>query len=97
MKYAWVIETANNEYWNGKSLDRGSFVADHSAAIRFSRFEDAEIVKYWLLEKMAFALRSSQHGWVEPGDMGIAQNPPSPSRSEGPQPPPQTSGEEGGT
>lgn len=58
----WVIE-ADRTYWNGKHLDSRGF-GDADDAVRFSRFEDAERVKHWLMPKMAFALKTTEHIWV---------------------------------
>jgi hypothetical protein len=49
----WLIETARNEYWDGRQIgDDAIFIRDANAACRFARFEDAEIVRCWLLEKI---------------------------------------------
>lgn len=61
-EFAWLIE-GDGCYWDGKYPDGRGFTRDHSAAIRFTRREDAETVKHWLLQANAFALRTTQHGW----------------------------------
>lgn len=62
-EFAWLIE-ADGSYWNGHYADSRSFTRDVNEAIRFSRREDADIVKHWLLQIHSFALRTTQHGWV---------------------------------
>lgn len=49
----WLIETARNEYWDGRQIgDDANFVHDANEGCRFARFEDAEVVRCWLLEKI---------------------------------------------
>jgi hypothetical protein len=62
-EFAWLIEGDGN-YWDGKHSDSRGFTRDPNAALRFARFEDAETVKHWLLQAHSFALRTTQHGWV---------------------------------
>ncbi len=60
----WLIETAQNTYWDGRQIgDDACFVRDANEACRFARFEDAEVVRCWLLEKLQRAqrLRSAEH------------------------------------
>lgn len=59
---AWLIE-ADGSYWDGHFADRRGFVADVNKAVRFVRHEDAEAVKWWILQNWAFALRTTQHAW----------------------------------
>jgi hypothetical protein len=59
----WLIE-ANGTYWDGSSLTKSAFVKGAGKAVRFSRFEDAEKVKYWLMPDHAFALKSTEHVWM---------------------------------
>lgn len=61
---AWVIE-ANGSYWDGRLATEAGFTTDPDEAVRFARMEDAERVKYWLLKDHAFALRSTQHVWLD--------------------------------
>jgi hypothetical protein len=61
-EFAWLIE-ADGSYWDGHYPDKRGFVPDVNKAVRFSRFEDAEAVKWWILQSWAFALRTTQHGW----------------------------------
>jgi len=61
---AWLIE-ANGTYWDGRAAGAAGFDADPNQAVRFARQEDAERVKYWLLKEHAFALRSTEHVWLE--------------------------------
>ena len=60
---AWLIE-ADGCYWDGHFADPRGFNRDVNHAVRFSRFEDAETVKHWLLHVHSFALRTTQHMWV---------------------------------
>ena len=57
---AWLIE-GDSRYWDGKHADGRGFTGDVNAALRF---EDAETVKHWLLQQHAFALRTTQHVWI---------------------------------
>ncbi len=60
----WLIETARNEYWDGKKIgDDAMFVRNANEACRFARFEDAEAVRCWLLERNPGRgrLRSAEH------------------------------------
>jgi hypothetical protein len=60
---AWLIE-ADGSYWDGHFADSRGFQRDVNAAVRFSRFQDAEAVKHWLLQAHSFALRTTQHAWI---------------------------------
>jgi hypothetical protein len=62
IELAWLIE-ADGSYWTGTHPDRRGFNADVNKAVRFVRREDAEKLKWWILEQWAFALRTVQHGW----------------------------------
>jgi hypothetical protein len=62
-EFAWLIEGDGN-YWDGKYVDSRGFTRDVNAALRFARREDAETVKHWLLQAHSFALRTTQHGWI---------------------------------
>lgn len=62
-EYAWLIEGDGN-YWNGKHADSRGFTRNHSEALRFARYEDAETVKHWLLQAHSFALKTVKHGWI---------------------------------
>jgi hypothetical protein len=61
-EFAWLIE-ADGAYWNGKFPDRRGFTTDVNDAVRFVRREDAEVLKWWILETWAFALRTVRHSW----------------------------------
>lgn len=61
---AWVIE-ADGAYWDGRHASAAGFDADPNNAVRFVRREDAERVKYWLLKDYAFALRTTEHVWMD--------------------------------
>lgn len=63
---AWMIE-ADGTWWTGRAADSTAFSKDPNEGVRFARFEDAERVKHWLLEKHAFALRSTEHVWMDSG------------------------------
>lgn len=63
-KSAWLIE-ADGSYWDGRSCDRRAFTKDVNDAMRLSRFEDAERIKHWLIPGLAFALKTTEHVWVE--------------------------------
>lgn len=63
----WLIETARNEYWDGRQIgDDAVFICDAHEACRFARFEDAEAVRCWLLEKTQRPqrLRSAEHVFI---------------------------------
>ena len=60
----WVIE-GDACYWNGASLDSKAFVRKPEDAVRFARKQDAIVVKERLFEPHAFALRVSQHTWID--------------------------------
>lgn len=63
-EHGWLIETAQSTYWDGKQIgDDACFVRDANEACRFARFEDAEVARCWLLEKLqrAHRLRSAEH------------------------------------
>jgi hypothetical protein len=62
---AWLIETPNSTYWDGHFLDGKGFTPKVADAVRFSRFQDAEAVKHWLLGTFAWTLRTAQHCWVD--------------------------------
>ena len=60
---AWLIE-GDGCYWDGRFADSRGFTRKVDDALRFSRFQDAETVKHWLLQTNAFALRTTQHVWL---------------------------------
>lgn len=62
LECAWLIE-ADGLYFDGHFPDSRGFVRDVNLALRFSRFEDAEAVKHWILQPHAFALRTTKHCW----------------------------------
>lgn len=64
----WLIENARNEYWDGRQVgDAALFIRDANDALRFSRFDDAEVVRCWLLERQQRPqlLRSSEHVFLK--------------------------------
>ncbi len=65
METGWLIETANQTWWDGKSSEKPYFTHDPSDAIRFARFEDAERAKYWLLRSQMDLVRSTEHAWID--------------------------------
>jgi 5-methylcytosine-specific restriction protein A len=62
----WLIETARQTYWDGRAVGREAyFTATPWDACRFARFEDAEIVRCWLLDCIgAPKLRSVEHRFI---------------------------------
>jgi hypothetical protein len=62
-EYAWVIE-GDGVYWDGHFADSRGFTRKIEDAVRFVRQEDADVVKHWLLQFAAFALRTTKHGWT---------------------------------
>lgn len=62
-EFAWLIE-GDGVYWDGHHADRRGFISDVNKAIRFARREDADVVKYHLLEAFSFALKVTEHGWI---------------------------------
>ena len=62
-QFAWLIE-ADGSYFDGHFTDSRAFTRDVNKAVRFSRYEDAETIKHWLLQAHSFALRTTQHGWI---------------------------------
>lgn len=65
---AWLIETASGLYWTGKSTERGlGFSEKIDDALRLSRFQDAEVIKYHLIgiDPYGFALRCAEHMWID--------------------------------
>lgn len=62
-EFAWLIE-ADGSYWDGKYADARGFSRKIEDAVRFTRQQDADTVKSWLLNDHAFALRTTQHGWT---------------------------------
>lgn len=67
----WLIETARNEYWDGRQAgDEATFERYAHEGCRFARFEDAEVVRCWLLEKNPGRgrLRSTKHVFLNTKD-----------------------------
>lgn len=62
-EFAWLIE-ADGSYWNGKYPDKRGFTTNVDEAVRFCRRQDADAVKWWILENWAFALKTTEHGWI---------------------------------
>jgi hypothetical protein len=71
-EFAWLIE-ADGSYWDGHFPDRRGFVADVNKAVRFVRYEDAEAVKWWILQNWAFALKSTRHSWSNASHIDAAE------------------------
>lgn len=61
---AWVIETANQTYWDGHFNDARGFTSKIADAVLFSRKQDAETVVSWMLREYLFAIRVAQHVWI---------------------------------
>lgn len=68
---AWVIETGDHKYWNGKAANQDGFTHDPNDAVRFARFEDGERIIYWLMEEFKVFLVTREHVWLD----GAAQEP----------------------
>jgi hypothetical protein len=82
----WLIETGASPttYWDGRNVDTG-FTDKADEACRFSRFEDAETVRCWLIPNGYRFCRSVQHAWItEPP--AVSASPASPSDEETPCP-----------
>ncbi len=60
----WLIE-ADGTYYDGHFTDSRGFTRKIDDAVRFARYQDAETVKHWLLQEHSFALRTTQHCWVD--------------------------------
>lgn len=63
----WLIETAQNTYWDGRQTgDDAVFLPNANEAVRFSRQQDAEVVRCWLLEKTGRSqrLRTAEHMFI---------------------------------
>lgn len=59
----YLIEGDDN-YFTGRFTDARGFEKDPNKALRFARREDADCVKYHLLETYSFALRTTEHLWL---------------------------------
>lgn len=65
-KSGWMIETANQEWWDGKKPGlNAKFTKDPNSAIVFADFGSAEIARCYLLEPIATLLRCTEHSWPE--------------------------------
>lgn len=62
---AWVLESAGPKYWDGRGLRPENFTKKHEDAIRFSRKEDAETIRCWLLDPLHRLLASREHMWLK--------------------------------
>lgn len=62
--HGWLIECGRQTWWDGRKpgLD-AEFTSDPNEAIRFARFEDAELARCWLLEPIQHLLRATEHAW----------------------------------
>lgn len=58
----WLIETQKQTYWDGQGIGKSSFRESPNDAIRFARFQDAEVVRCQLLGHLE-SLRSIEHQW----------------------------------
>lgn len=62
----WLIESGATTWWDGRNAgDYATFTADPNDAVRFARFEDAEVVRCWLLKPISRLLRSTEHMWMD--------------------------------
>lgn len=68
---AWMIETGDHKYWNGKHANQIGFTHDLNDAVRFARFEDSERVIHHLMQTYSVFLASREHVWID----GVAQEP----------------------
>lgn len=61
----WLIEDGASppRYWNGHYVDERGFTGQQDEAVRFARFQDAETVRCWLVERGSYC-KSVQHGWT---------------------------------
>lgn len=71
----WLIESGAESYWTGRStIDFGPL--DH--ACRFSRRDDAERVRCWLIadanKDLSKATRASEHIWISAAQPPASQN-----------------------
>jgi rubredoxin len=75
----WLIETGASPttYWDGRNADTG-FTDKADEACRFSRFEDAETVRCWLIPNGHRFCRSVQHMWIAQPS-AVSASPASPS------------------
>lgn len=62
---AWLIETGDHKYWNGKHANQDGFTHDPNDAVRFARFEDGERVIYHLMETYSVFLVTREHAWID--------------------------------
>lgn len=66
-EYAWVIEAGSGpHYWTGKTAGvrhLEAYSSDVQDAVRFSRFEDAEVIRCHLIPS-GVHWRSVHHGFV---------------------------------
>jgi hypothetical protein len=60
---AWLIE-GDGCYWDGKNLGARGFTRNVNDALQFVRKQDADVIRYHLMEAASFALRTTQHAWV---------------------------------
>lgn len=66
----WLIERVDggrHEWWTGRGEGRAALTAfnhEHGQAVRFARFEDAEVVRCWLLGSLR-GLTSTLHMWAQ--------------------------------
>ncbi len=76
---AWLIESGANPptYWDGRNLGAGGFTPKHEEACRFARFQDAEMVRCWLIPEGLHFCKSVQHEWVDDAALR-AVSPPAP-------------------
>jgi hypothetical protein len=70
-EFGWLIETSSARYWNGRKCGddcSDAFVHNPNEAVRFCRYEDAEVVRCWLFGQpgrgLGWSLRSVQHKWI---------------------------------
>lgn len=69
LETAWLIETGDHMYWNGRHANSDGFTNDPNDAVRFARFEDSERVIHWLMNKDRVFLVSREHAWIDGNTM----------------------------
>lgn len=72
---AWMIEWIDSPpaYWDGRGPN--TFSTNPNDGIRFSRQEDADRVRYWILDlRTQKHCESRQHGWADMPERQTGQN-----------------------
>ena len=61
----WMIETGRQTWWNGRGNTAAYFTDKPQEAIHFARFQDAEVIRCWLLDGLSEMLRATEHMDIE--------------------------------